>query len=140
VKSSLLQLYDLATSAAAPEHFSEPGQEARILRGLIGQCMSGSGKAPAEDVQTKDVPHKDGQAADDTAASKTRDGPNGGSGDAMSPKACYVELSGYFNQAFRRLAELGTDRFFGGDDGRLMHGGSSCVYCASACYGRQQRH
>jgi len=129
VKSSLLQMYDLATSVAAPEHFSEPGQEGRILRGLIGQCMSGSGKAPAEDVQTKHVPHKAGQAADDTAAPKMRNGADSGSGDATSPKACYIELSGYFNQASRRLAELGTDRFFGDDDGRLMHGGSSCVLC-----------
>lgn len=138
VKGSLLQQYDLATSAAAPEHFCEPGQEARILRGLISQCVSGSSKAPAEDVHNSGGQHKDGHASADTPVHAAPATGKGGSGHARAPKASYVELSGYFNQAMRRLAERGADRFFGDDGGRHAPSSRGLLQQSASLPGKQR--
>lgn len=118
VKCGLLKQYGLATLGAAPKDGCKPGHEAIILRGLIGISLK-SLESKAEQQRQEQGQQEQGAAAADAAAPAPKTPASNKGGSHQGPTACsYVEISGYFNQAFRRLMEVGAASFFGDDDVR----------------------
>ena len=118
VKCGLLKQYELAKSGAAPGDGCKPGHEATILRGLIGISLK-SLESKAEHQRLGQAQQEHGAAAPDAAAPAPTTPASGKGGSGQGPAVgSYVEISGYFNQASRRLLEVGAAGFFGDDDVR----------------------
>ena len=118
VKSGLLKQYELATSGAAPKDGCKPGHEATILRGLIGISLR-SLESKAEHQRQEQGQQQQGTAAADPAALAPTTPASGKGGSPQGRATCsYIAISGYFNQASRRLLEIGAASFFGDDDVR----------------------
>ena len=118
VKCGLLKQYELATSGAALEDGRKPEHEATILRGLIGISL-GSLESKAEHRRREQGQQEQGAPASDAAAPAPTTPASGKGGSHQGPAiSSYVEVSGYFNQASRRLMEVGAASFFGDEDVR----------------------
>ena len=118
-KCGLLKQFELVTLGQAPEDFSKPGQEALLLRALIDLEMADSASQPAlQHQQPSQTLIGHSSAAADAAAPVTP--APAGSGHTCAKASNHVELSGYFNQASGRLADIGADKFFGDKDGRYV--------------------
>ena len=118
VKCSLLKQYELATSSAAPQDGCKPGHESTVLRGLIGISLQ-SLESKAEPRCQEQGQQEQGAAAADAAAPAPKMHASGKGGSREGPASCsYVEVSGYFNQASRRMLEVGAASFYGDDDVR----------------------
>ena len=133
VKCSLLKQYELAKSGAAPDDCCKPGNEATILRGLIGISLK-SLESKAEHQRMGQGEQEQGAAAADAAAPAPKTPAAGKDRSHLGPAVgSYVEISGYFNQASRRLLEVGAAGFFGDDDVRSALPASSCLL-TSKCH------
>ena len=118
VKCGLLKQYELAKPGAAPDDGCKPGHEATILRGLIGISLK-SLESKAMHQRLGQGQQEQGAAAADAAAPAPTTPASGKGGSHQGPAVgSYVEISGYFNQASRRLLEVGAAGFFGDDDVR----------------------